>query len=128
MRLTSLIVPLSTSLLVSAQGQPAAPAGCTTKSFTTPSWFVENFQYTNSNLSAFNSSGKASFRILNRATNYTAGLTCALRGNDLSACSISGKQWSNGTLQAAIQINGSSAQVLVNQTWTCNDRTTGPKL
>lgn len=123
MLVSTLLVAVSASVLVSAQA-PAA-AGCTANSFAIPSWFIENLQSLNSNLSTYNStSGRASFHLTNRATNYTADLTCALGTSGWNACSIKGKAFSNDTLKASIQITTTSAQVLVNQTWTCNDKNT----
>lgn len=100
-----------------AQSLPAA--GCTSNSFTIPSWLVDNLQYT--------AGGKVSFHITNRATNYTADLACSLGGTGWNACTIQGKPWSNDTLQVSVQVSETSAQLKVNQTWTCNDRN-GTKL
>jgi hypothetical protein len=111
---------VSSAVLVSAQVQPpvVTDPGCTANSFAIPSWYILDLQY---------SGAAASFHILNRATNYTADLTCDVGGSDWAACSIQGEPSSNDTVHASIQVNGTLAQVLVNQTWTCNDRNNTPR-
>jgi hypothetical protein len=116
------LLAASAAVLVSAQYPPPPEAilGCTTNSFAIPSWLVQDLQY--SGAAASSTNGNVSFHILNRATNYTANMVCQVGRSGWNSCSIQDKPWSNETLQASIQVNGSSAQVLVNQTWPCNDR------
>jgi hypothetical protein len=114
--LSQLLVLVTSAVLASAQfGPPPTVATCTSSSFTIPSWFVKDLRYASA-------SGNASFHLINRATNYTADLACQVGGNGWSACSIQGSAWTNETLKASIQVTGMSAQVIVNQTWTCNER------
>lgn len=84
-----------------------------------PSWLIDDLQYT--------TGGKTSFHIINRATNYTANITCSSASSSWIANTTQGKPWSNDTLQASVQVAGASAQIVVNQTWTCHDRN-GTKL
>ncbi|KAK4199481.1 hypothetical protein QBC40DRAFT_328607 [Triangularia verruculosa] len=100
------------SLFVAALGVSVASAqavisaqGCTSRSFTTPSWFV-------SDLAAVD--GKASFSVLNRATNQTAGYEC-LGG------SCEGEEGIED-LVVVVEVDGAVASVSVNQTWVCGDR------
>ncbi|OIW23408.1 hypothetical protein CONLIGDRAFT_585806 [Coniochaeta ligniaria NRRL 30616] len=117
MRSYSLLLVAAASAVASAQSLPTT--GCTSNSFAIPSWLIEDLEYT--------AAGKTSFHITNRATNYTADLTCSPGSSGWNACAIQGKPWSNDTLQVSVQISETSAQVMVNQTWTCNDRN-GTKL
>ncbi|CAP65119.1 uncharacterized protein PODANS_5_7010 [Podospora anserina S mat+] len=91
--------------LASAQAVISAQ-GCTSRSFTIPSWFVEDLTATE---------GGASFSLLNRATNQTAEYTC--QGGNCSA------EEEIEDLVASVQISGTRASVSVNQTWSCSDRT-----
>lgn len=112
----------SASVLVSAQFLilPEPILGCTTYSFTIPSWFIKDLQY--SGAATPSTSGNVSFNLLNRATNYTADMACEVGNSGWNTCSVQGQPGSNETLQASVQVNGTWAQLLVNQTWTCNDR------
>ncbi|KAB5525533.1 hypothetical protein GE09DRAFT_1178205 [Coniochaeta sp. 2T2.1] len=104
---------LSLSLLFVAaaavSAQSSQSSGCTSKSFSIPSWLIDNFQ---------TAAGKSSFHITNRAINYTADLTCS----GTTCTSANTTKWSNDTLQVSVQVSGETAEFLVNQTWTCNDR------
>lgn len=112
------------AVLVSAQ-IPRAKAilGCTTNSFEAPSWFIDSFHYASTANSS--TSGSVSFHLLNRANNYTADLACqAGKSGEWASCSIK-NGWNktvDGSLQASVQLNASTANFLLNQTWTCNDR------
>ncbi len=116
------LLAASAAVLVSAQApRRSGPIlGCTTDSFAIPSWFVQDLQYSSGPASS--KSGNVSFHLLNRATNYTTELACQVESSSWNACSVVGKPSSNGTLHASVQVNGALAQVLVNETWTCNDR------
>ena len=113
----SLFAAAAVGVLVSAQLQPPA-GGCTSNSFTIPSWFIQDLEYTAS-------SKTVSFNIKNRATNHTAESTCALGSDAWNACELQAGTpgSSEGTLEASIQLSDTaSAQILVNQTWSCSDR------
>ena len=89
---------------------PVVPStGCTSLSFTIPSWFVTDFSYSSQ-------SGDASFALWNRASNFTATLACA----GTAACTV--KTSSGGAVQAYLQVADKVASISVNQTWVCNDR------
>ncbi|CAK7213090.1 hypothetical protein SBRCBS47491_001684 [Sporothrix bragantina] len=106
-------------LLASAQvGPPRSPiiAGCTTSSFSIPSWWVQNLTTTSSS---------ASFHVVNRATNDSAEVTCPA-GSGWQACSFGKTSPANLTISGSVQLNGTTAHLALNQTWTCNDRTSPP--
>lgn len=92
---------IANSLAV-AQGQ--LTEGCSTNSFATPSWLVQNFAFAGSN---------TTFRVLNRATNTSADLVCIGSGSCTASAPIG--------LSALVQLNGTSSRVLLRQTWLCND-------
>ncbi len=103
--------------------------GCTTNSFTTPSWLVQDFHYSETSRSSW-SYGNASFRVLNRATNASAVLTCRSSNGTVKTGQASGGWRHCGTknekiadkfLTAYLQLNGTTARFLVNETWTCSD-------
>lgn len=100
--------------LASAQfgGAPAASqyTGCTSLSFTMPSWFVTDFAYNST-------AGDATFSLRNRASNFTASLACS----GTAACTVKSSN-PGGTVLAYLQVAGGTASVSVNQTWTCTDR------
>ncbi|CAK7207402.1 hypothetical protein SEUCBS139899_010212 [Sporothrix eucalyptigena] len=114
-----------------SEGAEAAPIlGCTTSSFSTPSWFVHNLTFDTSDSSVM-------FSVVNRATNYTADLGCAnatvtssTPDNLYAHCDIltnDDVKTTNATadksLLALVRVsNGTSANVLLSQTWSCNDR------
>ncbi|KAK3313585.1 hypothetical protein B0H66DRAFT_629527 [Apodospora peruviana] len=112
-RISLLAASATVLATVSAQGPPAADlsSGCTSKSFTIPSWLINGVKAT---------SNDVFFQIANRATNYTAELACKLGNSTWSDCSTK----SEAGLKASVQVTGSKLQVLVNQTWTCDDRAT----
>lgn len=101
----------SAALLVSAQGPPppASATGCTSKSFTTPSWLVDSFKVASSDVS---------FHVFNRATNATANVACKVSGSSWSACTVGEKL----DLDASVQLDGTTANLKVNETWICKDR------
>ncbi|CAK7208775.1 hypothetical protein SBRCBS47491_000209 [Sporothrix bragantina] len=106
--------------------------GCTTSSFSVPSWFVHNLTFDTSDSSLI-------FSVVNRATNYTAILGCAKAtvtpstpDNMYAHCDIlttDGTFTTNATamadssLLALVRVsNKNSANILLSQNWTCNDR------
>ena len=99
----------ATALLVSAQG-PRPAGGCTTNSFTIPSWLVQDLKYQPG-------SAKASFSILNRPTNTSTDATCQVNKDGWSSC-VTGDE----SFLAQIRVQDTLATVSVNQTWSCNDR------
>lgn len=118
---------LATSLaLLFAQAAAAAPslaqqspviADCTAKSFTIPSWFVEDLRI---------EPGKVSFGLVNRATNLSLPLACELQagdgGSEWTACAPSGES-EDPSLEASVRVvDAELANVRVKQSWTCNDR------
>ncbi|VBB79619.1 Putative protein of unknown function [Podospora comata] len=110
---------LSAAVLVTAQGPPTVGGGCTTNSFNIPSWFITNFK------DLVDDERKVAFGILNRATNYTAQATCGMDRKGYNLCSVSGQSApGNGTIEIKALVEGTVAQVSVNQTWSCNDRGT----
>ncbi|CAK7204241.1 hypothetical protein SEUCBS139899_006996 [Sporothrix eucalyptigena] len=103
-------------LLASAQvGPPQSPiiAGCTTSSFSIPSWWVQNLT---------TSANSSSFHVVNRATNDSAEVTCPT-GNGWQTCAFSKTAPAGLTISGSVQVNGTTAHLALNQTWTCNDRT-----
>ncbi|CAK7216110.1 hypothetical protein SCUCBS95973_002693 [Sporothrix curviconia] len=122
---------LATSHVETAAAAAAAPTlGCTTSSFSVPSWFVSNLTFDMSDSSIM-------FSVVNRATNYTAILGCAnatvtpsTPANRYSHCDIlttDGTLTRNATadksLLALVRVsNRTSANILLSQDWSCNDR------
>lgn len=107
------LLAASAAVLVSAQGPSNRSGGCTAKSFAIPSWFVQDVK---------KADGVISFNILNRATNYTADLSCETTKTGLNACSIQGTPSSNDTLEAAVEISLKPTVFHLKQSWTCDDR------
>lgn len=110
------LLAASAAVLVSAQFPPPpnVSTGCTSKSFTIPSWFVQDLEIA--------ADEGVLFRVSNRATNYTANLACPTEEGGWNGCSIQGGRFSNGTLEASVQVGEDSLSVLVSETWVCNDR------
>lgn len=103
--------------LVAAQLPPDLSTGCTSKSFSIPSWLIRNLERS--------TGGDVSFSLLNRATNTTAGLACSTEESGWNACSpLEGTTPSKGELEVSVQVTESSTAVRVKQTWTCDDRGT----
>ncbi|KAK3985429.1 hypothetical protein QBC44DRAFT_374158 [Cladorrhinum sp. PSN332] len=99
----------STAVIVSAQG-PRAPGGCTTNSFTIPSWFIQDLAYTPE-------SRNISFGILNRPANISTAASCQADRKGWNSCTTKDESF-----LARVQVHGTLAQISVNQTWECNDR------
>lgn len=106
--LPKFLLAASAAVLVSAQGQPAAAAGCTSNSFSIPSWFVQDVA-----LAGEGTAQTVSFNVLNRATNGTTNVACKAGGT----CTAVDK-----TLEAVANLGASSVHILLSQTWGCNDR------
>jgi hypothetical protein len=114
-----------TSASKTSKNAAAAPIlGCTTSSFLVPSWFVHNFTFDRADDSA-------TFRLINRATNYTADIGCAnataddSKPNLYAHCDVLTDPATNDdSLLALVRVTkkGTAANVLLRQTWTCNDR------
>jgi len=75
-----------------------------------PSWLVDSFKVA--------SSSDVSFHVFNRANNATANVACKVSGKSWSACTVSEKL----DLDASVQLDGTTANLKVNETWTCKDR------
>ncbi|KAK4198537.1 hypothetical protein QBC40DRAFT_331190 [Triangularia verruculosa] len=120
MRNRFLFLSLPTAVLVAAQGPPAVGGGCTTNSFSIPSWFITDFK------DLTDSERKVAFGVFNRATNYTAQASCDVNRKGYNPCTIQpvsaqptvGKH----SIEVKALVEGTVSQVSVNQTWTCNDR------
>ncbi len=94
--------------------------GCTINSFTIPSWFIQDFRYSK----ASNSSSSASFRVLSRATITSVEVACGdpAGSTGWSRCSVKADKADTPTPEAFLQISGSTARLLVNETWSCGDK------
>jgi hypothetical protein len=97
----------STAALVSAQ----TTAGCTAKSFSYPSWIIQDVKHTD---------GAVSFSIANRVTNSTASLACQVKAAGVNACVVQGTP--NDSLKVSVAAGDNSTTFTVNQSWDCNDR------
>jgi hypothetical protein len=108
-----LLLAASAAVLVSAQMTPGRGNGCTAKSFSIPSWLLQDVKH---------SDGSVSFSLQNRAINYTASLACQTKESGWNACFIQGTPSTNDPLKASVQVSETSATFLLEQSWTCNDR------
>lgn len=97
-----------TGLLVSLA---QATISCTSQSFAVPSWVIQDFTYDSTSL-------HGSLRVINRANNYTANLSC-----DKDDCRPLTKTAEDKpfVLRLDSQEGWTRPRVTVNQTWTCND-------
>lgn len=112
--LAAVLAPAVSNVFAHAQ----LAAGCTTSSFTTPSWLVEDFEsQASADLTA------TSFRALNRATNSSLELRCS--STDSSAgwqsCTARNQSGAEQPLVASFQADSSTASFRFNETWTCSD-------
>ncbi|KAK4167472.1 hypothetical protein QBC43DRAFT_142349 [Cladorrhinum sp. PSN259] len=114
-RSLALLAAIALSLVPNIIVEAQLVAGCTTNSFTIPSWLIEDFQAVSST-----NSTAVSFQARNRATNSSAELRCRLtRGNATSQpCAIRG---SERPLFASLQLEKAYARLRVEETWSCND-------
>lgn len=117
-----MVIPRSVFLLAFAaasalaQTQPA-PGGCTTKSFTIPSWFIHNF-------TANRAQHYAHYTLENRATNYSLDISCTSKHG---TCLASGPGYAM-SYAGSVELTTTTANVNVNEWWFCDDReTTKPK-
>ncbi|KAK4184375.1 hypothetical protein QBC35DRAFT_540527 [Podospora australis] len=105
--LSQLLWLAASAALVSGQGQPTSGTGCTTLSFTLPSWFVQDLTYTDE---------KATFRISNRATNFTGAASCQVAQKGWNSCAIASNSSTVTTdkdsIEARVQIHGTLAVLL----------------
>jgi hypothetical protein len=106
------LLAASAAVFVSAQS-PDRSAGCTAKSFAIPSWLIQDVE---------KADGVVSFNLQNRATNYTASLSCETTKTGLNACSVQGTPSSDDTLEAAVEISNKPMGFYLKQSWTCDDR------
>jgi len=117
MLVRAILLITSAAVLVSAQTRPnpGPILGCTTNSFQIPSWLVQGLKYSEDTLS---------FHLLNRATNFSTTATCKRRdkpaGN--TTCSIQDERPLGEVLVVSSHVEGDVAEILVSETWSCNDR------
>ena len=80
---------------------------CTDKSFSIPSWTIRDFA----------SNASVSFTLTNRVTEESSSLSCPISAGECTG--IKGDE-----LKVTVQINDGSAQISVEDAWTCNDKKT----
>jgi hypothetical protein len=101
-----------------AQAQLAE--GCTTNSFTTPSWLIDGLRS-----QADNSSTVVSFHALNRATNASIQVRCLSAPTNATAewkdCAAGNQTGSYPALKVSFQADKTTAQFRFNETWSCSD-------
>lgn len=104
---------VSSSVLTTAYAVRRQTADCTASSLTTPSWLIENVQYSTGE-------SKVTFTVRNRATDSLGEATCSTSG----ACTVSG---ASPTVTIALSEQGEKTRVSfqVSETWTCSDKTAG---
>ena len=105
-----LLTAASAATLVSAQ---AVAAGCTAKSFSYPSWLIQDVKHAD---------GAVSFSLSNRVTSSTASLACQIKATGLNACAIQGTPSPNEPLLVSVLAGESATTFVVNQSWGCSDR------
>ena len=103
------LLAASTAAVVSAQ----ATAGCTAKSFSYPSWIIQDVKHAD---------GAVSFSIANRVTNYSASLSCQVKAAGANACAIQGTALANDSLKVSVVAGETSTLFTVTQSWDCYDR------
>lgn len=91
--------------------------GCSTRSFTLPSWLIQDYITTGS---------RTQFRVLNRATYVSANLICqttteTASGETISCTTSTASDTDPGLVVSLQPVNSTTSQVFLNQTWTCND-------
>ncbi|KAL2185595.1 hypothetical protein L209DRAFT_452530 [Thermothelomyces heterothallicus CBS 203.75] len=107
------LVAAFAAVLVSAQAPHGNSSACTAKSFSIPSWLIEDVKYAD---------GVVSFDVSNRAIDFSERLSCETKEKGSSACSVQGKRWSNSSLEASVETSDDSTTFYLKQSWTCNDR------
>jgi hypothetical protein len=112
--LAAVLAPAVSNVFVHAQ----LAAGCTTSSFTTPSWLVEDFES-----QALADLTVVSFRTLNRATNSSLELRCSWTGTSAGwqSCTARNASATEQPIIASFQADGSTASFRLNETWICSD-------
>ncbi|KAK3399813.1 hypothetical protein B0T20DRAFT_169606 [Sordaria brevicollis] len=108
--LKSIFLLTSAAASALAQTQPA-PGGCTTKSFTIPSWFIHNF-------TANRAQPYAHYIIENRATNQTWDISCTHKDG---VCLASGPGYAM-SWAGTIKLTSTTAELDVKESWFCDDR------
>ncbi|KAG7288290.1 hypothetical protein NEMBOFW57_007821 [Staphylotrichum longicolle] len=112
--LTAVLAPAVNNAVALAQ----LTSGCTSSSFTTPSWLVRDFQsQTSGNLTVVD------FHVLNRGTNVTTELRCSASSATTTSgwqpCSARNRTTSDQPFVAYFQVDNSTAWFLFNETWSC---------
>jgi len=92
------------------------PDACTDKSFSIPSWIIDDFNIESPSTAA----AAASFSVINRATNLSMNLTCQILEG---ACRIDGTD-QDKSLRIALSMSGKTSRLSLTQSWTCNDKRT----
>ncbi|AEO58268.1 hypothetical protein MYCTH_101321 [Thermothelomyces thermophilus ATCC 42464] len=94
--------------------------GCTTNSFTTPSWLVDNLE-----LQRAANQTVASFNALNRATDVSLELECSSSSSPTAggwqSCRI--RNVTEHLLAAAFRADNATAWFRFSETWSCSDLT-----
>ncbi|KAL2167421.1 hypothetical protein VTG60DRAFT_1327 [Thermothelomyces hinnuleus] len=94
--------------------------GCTTNSFTTPSWLVDNLE-----LHRAANQTVASFNALNRATDVSLGLECSSSSSPTAggwqSCRV--RNETEHLLAVAFRADNATAWFRFNETWSCSDLT-----
>ncbi len=116
--LTAVLAPAVGNVVAVAQ----LAAGCTSRSFTTPSWLVDRFaSETSAGVTA------VEFHVLNRATNVSVELRCsassATAATAWHACSARNQSTTGQPFAASFQADSSTARFQFNETWSCSDAT-----
>ncbi|KAL1839900.1 hypothetical protein VTJ49DRAFT_1035 [Mycothermus thermophilus] len=114
---------LSTAALTAAVLAPVLvasqlTAGCTSNSFTIPSWVVQDFaSQATSNLTV------TSFNAINRATNEALGFRCLSTDSEEGWQNCSARNRTDATLPytVAVRSEGTTAEFRFNETWSCDD-------
>lgn len=108
-----LLVAALTAVPVLSQAPADPSTGCSSRSFSIPSWIIQDVKFADA---------KISFNILNRVTNGTASLACQTKGNGWNACTVDGTAEPKLSLESSVQVSEKSLTFQVNETWSCNDR------
>ncbi|KAL2267883.1 hypothetical protein VTJ83DRAFT_5160 [Remersonia thermophila] len=109
---------LAVTVLAPAPAASQVTAGCTSNSFTIPSWIVHDFaSYATSNLTV------TSFDAVNRATNVALEFRCLSSDSKDGWHSCSARNRTDPTLPytVAVRPEGTTAEFRFNETWSCSD-------
>ncbi|KAK4155377.1 hypothetical protein C8A00DRAFT_42011 [Chaetomidium leptoderma] len=102
-----------------AFAQAQLTAGCTSNSFTTPSWLVNNFAS-----QSMPELTVVDFYALNRATNVSLEVRCSwvnATTTGWQTCSAGNRTSTEHPFVASVQADNSTAWFRFNETWTCSD-------